>query len=61
VIDTIHQEVVAIYADPAVADRLDKAGINPVTSTPEEFDAFFRREARRDGVSRQRHQTGMKS
>ena len=47
VIDKIHQEVVAIYADPAVVDRLDKAGINPVTSTPAEFDAFFRSEARR--------------
>jgi tripartite-type tricarboxylate transporter receptor subunit TctC len=47
VIDKIHQEVVAIYTDPAVVDRLDKAGINPVTSTPAEFDAFFRSEARR--------------
>jgi tripartite-type tricarboxylate transporter receptor subunit TctC len=47
VIDKIHQEVVAIYADPAVIDRLDKAGINPVTSTPAEFNAFFRNEARR--------------
>jgi tripartite-type tricarboxylate transporter receptor subunit TctC len=47
VIDKIHQEVVAIYADPAVVDRLDKVGINPVTTTPEEFDAFFRSEAQR--------------
>jgi tripartite-type tricarboxylate transporter receptor subunit TctC len=47
VIDRIHQEVVAIYADAAVVDRLDAAGINPVTSTPAEFDAFFRSEARR--------------
>ena len=47
VIDKIHQEVVAIYTDPAVVDRLDKAGINPVTSTPAEFDALFRNEARR--------------
>jgi len=45
VIDKIHREVVAIYTDPVVIDRLDKAGINPVTSTPEEFDAFFRSEA----------------
>jgi tripartite-type tricarboxylate transporter receptor subunit TctC len=47
VIDKIHQKVVAIYADPAVVDRLDRAGIDPVTSTPTEFDAFFRSEARR--------------
>jgi len=30
-----------------VVDRLDKAGISPVTSTPAEFDAFFRSEAQR--------------
>ena len=47
VIDKIHQEVVLIYADAAVVDRLDKAGISPVTSTPAEFDAFFRSEAQR--------------
>jgi tripartite-type tricarboxylate transporter receptor subunit TctC len=34
-----------MYADPALYDRLQKAGINPVSSTPEEFDAFFRKEA----------------
>jgi tripartite-type tricarboxylate transporter receptor subunit TctC len=47
VIDRIRQEVVSIYADTAVLDRLDKAGISPVTSTPAEFDAFFRSEAQR--------------
>jgi tripartite-type tricarboxylate transporter receptor subunit TctC len=47
VIDRIRQEVVSIYADAAVLDRLDKAGISPVTSTPAEFDAFFRSEAQR--------------
>jgi tripartite-type tricarboxylate transporter receptor subunit TctC len=47
VIDKIQQEVVRAYADPATADRLDKAGINGVTSTPQEFDAFFRAEAKR--------------
>jgi len=45
VIDAIHRKVVDIYADPAVITRLDKAGINAVTSTPAEFDAFFRSEA----------------
>jgi tripartite-type tricarboxylate transporter receptor subunit TctC len=47
VIDKIHQEVVAIYADPTIVERLDQVGINPVTSTPAEFDAFFRAEAQR--------------
>jgi len=47
VIEKIQREVVAAYADPAVADRLEKAGITAVTSTPAEFDAFFRSEAAR--------------
>jgi tripartite-type tricarboxylate transporter receptor subunit TctC len=47
VIDRLAREVATIYADPAVADRLEKAGITAVTSTPEEFDAFFRAEAQR--------------
>ena len=45
VIDKIQAEVVKIYADPATADRLEKSGINAAASTPEEFDAFFRKEA----------------
>jgi tripartite-type tricarboxylate transporter receptor subunit TctC len=45
VIDKVQREVVAIYTDAAVIDRLDKAGITPATSTPAEFDAFFRGEA----------------
>jgi tripartite-type tricarboxylate transporter receptor subunit TctC len=47
VVDKIAREVAAIYADPAVADRLEKAGITAATSTPAEFDAFFRAEAKR--------------
>ena len=43
----IHDDVVSAYADPAVADRLEKAGIIAVTTTPAEFDAFFRDEAER--------------
>jgi tripartite-type tricarboxylate transporter receptor subunit TctC len=45
IIDKIQAEVVKAYADPATADKLEKAGINAVSSTPEEFDAFFRKEA----------------
>jgi tripartite-type tricarboxylate transporter receptor subunit TctC len=45
IIDKIQQEVARMYADPALYDRLQKAGINPVSSTPEEFDSFFRKEA----------------
>jgi tripartite-type tricarboxylate transporter receptor subunit TctC len=45
IIDKIQREVAKMYADPAVYDRLEKAGLNPVSSTPDEFDAFFRQEA----------------
>jgi tripartite-type tricarboxylate transporter receptor subunit TctC len=47
VVEAINVAVVKAYADPAVAERLDKAGINAVTTTPAEFDAFFRAEAER--------------
>jgi tripartite-type tricarboxylate transporter receptor subunit TctC len=45
IIEKIQREVVRIYADPEVLDKLDKAGITPVTTTPVEFDEFFRAEA----------------
>jgi tripartite-type tricarboxylate transporter receptor subunit TctC len=47
VVEKIQAGVVKAYADPAVADRLDKAGINAVTTAPAEFDSFFRTEAER--------------
>jgi tripartite-type tricarboxylate transporter receptor subunit TctC len=45
IIDKIQQEVTRMYSDPMLYQRLERAGINAVSSTPEEFDAFFRREA----------------
>lgn len=45
VVDKIHADVVKAYADPAVADRLEKAGILATTTPPKEFDAWFRAEA----------------
>jgi tripartite-type tricarboxylate transporter receptor subunit TctC len=47
VVDKIAREIAAIYADPLVAGRLEQAGITAVTSTPGEFDAYFRAEAAR--------------
>jgi tripartite-type tricarboxylate transporter receptor subunit TctC len=47
VVRRIHQDVVKVTADAVVADRLEKAGILAVTSTPEEFDTYFRTEAER--------------
>ena len=45
IVDKIQSEVAKMYADPVIRDKLEKAGINPVASTPDEFDAFFRQEA----------------
>jgi tripartite-type tricarboxylate transporter receptor subunit TctC len=45
IVDRLQSKVAAIYADRATNDRLIAAGLNPVSSTPEEFDAFFRKEA----------------
>jgi tripartite-type tricarboxylate transporter receptor subunit TctC len=47
IVDKLAREVATIYADPGVAERLEKAGITATTSTPAEFDAFFRAEAKR--------------
>jgi tripartite-type tricarboxylate transporter receptor subunit TctC len=49
VIDKIRAEIVKTYADPAIADKLEKAGISTATSTPEEFEAFIRNETERWG------------
>jgi tripartite-type tricarboxylate transporter receptor subunit TctC len=45
IVDRLQRKVAAIYADRTTYDKLIAAGINPVSSTPEEFDAFFRKEA----------------
>jgi tripartite-type tricarboxylate transporter receptor subunit TctC len=47
VVRRIQQDVAKATADAAVADRLEKAGILAVTTTPEEFDKYFRTEAER--------------
>jgi tripartite-type tricarboxylate transporter receptor subunit TctC len=47
VVDKIQRDVAAMYRDPAIQKRLEGAGINAVSSTPEEFEAFFKTEAAR--------------
>ena len=47
IVQRIQQDVVRAYADPVVAEHLEKAGIFTATTTPAEFDAFFRSEAAR--------------
>jgi len=49
IIEKIQREVAAMYRDPAIAETLQKSGISAVSSTPEEFDAFLRKETDRWG------------
>jgi tripartite-type tricarboxylate transporter receptor subunit TctC len=44
IIDKIQREVAKMYADPVIVDKLEKSGITAMSSTPAEFDAFFRKE-----------------
>src|SRR5258707_776574 len=49
VIDKVQREIAAIYAEPVMAARLEKAGLNAESSTPEELDAYIRSESARWG------------
>jgi tripartite-type tricarboxylate transporter receptor subunit TctC len=45
IVDKIQREVATMFADSAIFRKLENSGITAVSSTPEEFEAFFRREA----------------
>jgi tripartite-type tricarboxylate transporter receptor subunit TctC len=47
IIDKIQREVAGIYAEAAMMERLEKAGLFAVSSTPAEFRAFIRAETER--------------
>ncbi len=47
IVGKIQREVASIYADPATQDRLEKAGVFPVSSTPSEFASFIQSETAR--------------
>jgi tripartite-type tricarboxylate transporter receptor subunit TctC len=49
IVEKIQREVAAMYRDPVIAETLQKSGISPVSSTPEEFDVFLRKETDRWG------------
>jgi tripartite-type tricarboxylate transporter receptor subunit TctC len=49
IVEKIRREIVNIYADPVIADKLERSGISTATSTPEEFEAFVRKELARWG------------
>jgi tripartite-type tricarboxylate transporter receptor subunit TctC len=47
IVDKLQREVASIYADPAMMERLEKAGISAIQSTPAEFETFIRTESER--------------
>ena len=47
IIDKLQKKVVQILTDPVVKERLERAGAYAITSTPEEFAAFIRKDADR--------------
>ena len=47
IVDKIQKAIVRMYADPAVFKKLENSGITAVSSTPEEFEDYFRKEALR--------------
>ena len=49
IIDKVSGEIAKIYADPAMMERLQKAGINAVASTPEDMARFIQSEGVRWG------------
>ena len=49
IIDKVSGEIARVYADPAMMERLQKAGINAVASTPEDMARFIKTEGVRWG------------
>ena len=47
IVDKLQREVASIYADPVMVERLEKAGIFPVSSTPSELETYIRTETER--------------
>ncbi len=47
--EKIQREIATMYQDPAIAETLQRSGISAVSSTPQEFDAFVRKETERWG------------
>ena len=43
----MQRKVAQIMADPAMSEKSERAGAYPMTSTPEEFADFIRRESDR--------------
>jgi len=47
IIEKIYRTVAKMYADPEIVNKLQRSGITATSSSPAEFDAFYRMEANR--------------
>lgn len=47
IVDKLQREVAEIFADPAMAERLRKAGLSAESSTPDELDSLIRSDSAR--------------
>jgi tripartite-type tricarboxylate transporter receptor subunit TctC len=47
IVEKIQADIEKMYGDPSVFKKLEGSGITAVSSTPEEFEAYFRKEADR--------------
>ena len=45
VVERLHKEVVAVLGEPAVAERLTRAGLEPIGDTPAEFSNYLKAES----------------
>ena len=45
IVEKIQKAIAKIYADAPTMQKLEKVGINPVSSTPDELTAFIRSES----------------
>jgi tripartite-type tricarboxylate transporter receptor subunit TctC len=44
IIDKIHDDTVAVLAEPGIKDRLQELGVTPLSSTPEELSRYLKAE-----------------
>jgi tripartite-type tricarboxylate transporter receptor subunit TctC len=49
VIERLHKDIVATLQEPAIAERMARAGLEPIGDTPSEFTQYLNAEAAKWG------------
>ena len=49
VIDRLYRDIAATLKEPAIAERMARAGLEPIGDTPQAFDRYLRDEAAKWG------------